>query len=341
MRRRFFAPVLLACSLIVSGVLATGLPAASAAGTASAAAFDPSQPHLQWGAYARPRGSENLQSALQKLETKAGRTVGASRVYKLWDGGVGTYEKWLVSTGREPLISVKPQNGNGSAISWNAIANAPTGSTLRNQINGWADKIKSLGGPVYFTFNHEPEAAASNKYGTSPDFIRAWRKIVDVFRQRGVTNAKFLWIMTGWAFNVNGGDKRAAAKWYPGDSYVDALGSDEYNEYTCRADHKASWRDLGAEIETFRQFGLQHPSEELWLPEFGSFEDSASPGRKAAWMNTVRTMFKSSKYAQFRGIVYFHAIRVGTPCVWWLDSSSSATSAWAAMGKDAFYTKRG
>ena len=341
MRRRFFAPVLLACSLVVSGVLAAGLPAASAATSTAAAAFDPAQPRLLWGAYARPRGSQNLQSALQGLESKAGRTVGASRVYKLWDGGVGSYEKWLVSTGRRPLISVKPQTGRGAAITWSSIANAPSGSALRNQIIGWADKIKSLGGPVYFTFNHEPEAAASNKYGTSPQFIAAWRTVVDVFRQRGVTNAKFLWIMTGWAYTVNSGDKRSAAKWYPGDSYVDAIGSDEYNEFTCRSDYKASWRDLSTEIEPFRQFGLQHPNEELWLPEFGSFEDKSSPGRKAAWMNTVRSTFKDPKYAQFRGIVYFDALREGTPCVWWLDSSSSATSAWAAMGRDAFYTKRG
>ncbi len=337
MRRFFSVPLFLAWSLLVTGALASGL-AASAAAPASAAAYA-STPNMIWGAFAKPRGSENLQSALEKIESQGGRKVSAARVYLHWDSGIGSYQKWLASTGRTPVISVNTIQGGGK-LSWRTVANASSTSTVGKQIAAWADKIKSLNAPVYFTFNHEPEAAASRSLGTSADFIAAWRKIVTVFKQRGVTNAKYLWIMTGWAYETVASDARYASKWYPGDAYVDAMGSDEYNDYTCRTDHKAPWRPLSQEIESFRKFGLTHPSKELWLPEFGSVEDKAVPGRKGQWMNEVRATFKDPKYSQFRGLIYFSALREGTPCSWWLDSSASSAANYGALGRDVFYTRK-
>ena len=67
---------------------------------------------------------------------------------------------------------------------------------------GWANRIKAYEVPVYFTFNHEPEAAASDAFGTDQEFIAAWRKIITLFRDQNVTNATYLWIMTGWSFVV-------------------------------------------------------------------------------------------------------------------------------------------
>jgi hypothetical protein len=312
------------------------LPAVTA--PATSAAFSTTSPRLVWGLYAKPRGSENLQTALEHTESKLGRKVGATRRYLSWDGSIGSYDRWLVSSGRLPLISVKSVRHNGTKVAWGSIADAKPGSALYSQMQKWADGVKSLKKPVYFTFNHEPEAAASNSFGTSAQYVSAWRKIVSVFRARGVTNAKFLWIMTGWSFDVGSGDRRQAAKWYPGDGYVDALGSDEYNAYTCRSDRKLTWQPLGQQVESFRLFGLEHPGKELWLPEFGSVEDTQQPGRKATWLREARSLFENPKYAQFKGLVYFNGTRPGTPCQWWLDSSSSAFSAYAAMGKDTFFS---
>lgn len=339
MPRPLHARLLAALTVLLSAVLVTG-QLTTGAQAATTTTMSPTAPRLLWGAFARPRGSENLRSALEHLETRAGRTVGATRVYLKWDSGIGSYEHWLVDTGRTPLISITSTRHGGTTIPWHSIASAGPTTTLGKEINAWADRIKSLKGPVYFTFNHEPEAAESRNRGTNADFIAAWRHIVTMFRNRGVTNAKYLWTMTGWSFGVNTGDRRSAAKWYPGDAYVDALGSDEYNVFNCRTDFKAPWRPLATQVEAFRRFGLTHPGKELWLPEFGSVEDRATPNRKAAWMNEIKTAFKDPKYSQFRGLVYFHAIREGTPCAWWVDSSSSAISAWGSMGRDSFFTRR-
>ena len=210
---------------------------------------------------------------------------------------------------------------------------------MQNQINGWADKIKAYGVPVYFTFNHEPEAAASNSFGTDAQYIAAWRHVVHTFRDRGVTNAKFMWIMTGFAFTLPSSDRRQAIKWFPGDDWIDAMGDDEYNDFTCRDDSKAPWKNLTAELEQFRLFGLQHPTKEMWVTEYGTVEDPAVAGRKAAWIDQARADFKNPKWSQFKGVLYFHAYRPGVGvCQWWLDSSTSSLSSFAAMGADPFYT---
>ncbi len=313
--------------------------AAQAAGV-QAAAVDPSQPTLIWGGTAKPRTGETNQTALQHLQTSAGRDMAATRVYLLWNAPFpDTYASWLKTTNTMPLISVFSKRTNGAIVPWRDVANAAPGSALQNEINGWADKIKAYGVPVYFTYNHEPEAAASTGFGTDADYIAAWRKVITTFRERGVTNAKFLWIMAGWSYQVPASDRRQAIKWYPGDSYVDALGSDEYNDFTCRTDSDAPWKSLASEIEPFRKFGLAHPTEEMWLPEYGSFEDPDVPGRKGAWVDDFAAAMKSDLYSQFRGILYFHAVRAATPCVWWIDSSASSLQAWKTMGQDVFYSR--
>jgi hypothetical protein len=305
------------------------------------AAPDPNQPTLIWGAFARPVSGQSSQQAVQSLETKVGRQLGAVRVFLLWDEAFPTsYHTWLRDTGRLPLISVKALRTNGQLVLWRDIVNAPAGSALHNQIVSWADKIKAFGVPVYFTFNHEPEAAASSNNGTDAEFIGAWRKVISIFRDRAVTNAKFLWIMTEYSFERPASDRRQAVKWFPGDAYVDALGADAYNDYTCRTESDSPWKTLAQDIEAFRLFGLNHPGKEMWLPEWASFEDPNNATRKAAWIDQVRALFKTDPYSQFKGILYFHSYRPGTPCLWWVDSSAASLNAFTAMGADVFYTRR-
>jgi hypothetical protein len=341
MRRR---PVLAVAVLAALALLAPMAPSQGASGVASAnlaaAAVDPTQPTLIWGSTARPRTGESNRQAVENLEAQAGRNVAATRVYLTWDAAFpDPYHTWLADSGRLPLISLYPKRANGTPVMWRDIAAAAPGSALYNQIVAWANRIKAYNVPVYFTFNHEPEAAASDAFGADFEYIAAWRKFITVFRAQGVTNAKYLWIMAGWSYQVPASDNRQAVKWYPGDDYVDALGTDEYNDFTCRTDSDAPWKSLASEIEPFRKFGLAHPTKEMWIPEYGSFEDSAVPGRKAQWFRDIQTTFKSDLYAQFRGILYFHSYRPGTPCLWWLDSSTSSVQAWADMGRDVFFTR--
>ncbi len=137
---------------------------------------------------------------------------------------------------------------------------------------------------------------------------------------------------------MNPADRRSAPKWYPGDAYVDGIAGDAYNWYTCRPGVPIPWWSLQQIVEPMRQFGAAHPAEELWLAEFASVEDPAQPDRKAQWIDAARQLFQSPGWEQFRGVLYFHnAHATGSPCQWWIDSSTAASAAFTAMGADPYY----
>jgi Glycosyl hydrolase family 26 len=309
-------------SLLVAGIAGTG-----------SAAIDPSQPTILWGAYAGT-GSD-LQKADQNLEALLGRPLAGVRVYDLWDQAFpSSYDLWLRNTGHAEFLSVKAKRLNGTILLWRDIADAAPGSALYNQIVGWANAVKSYGAHIYFTFNHEPEAAASDKNGTPQDFIDAWRKVITVFRAQGVTNATYVFIMTSYAFSVN--DGRNVNLWYPGDAYVDAIGSDAYNWYNCRTGVNNPWRSLATIATPQRDWGALHPDKPLMLTEFASTEDPNQPGRKAQWIADAEDLLKQPGWQQFTTALYYDNSQKAN-CNFWIDSSTSSTNAVSTMANDPFY----
>ncbi len=290
---------------------------------------------LEFGANATARSGETQQDAVLRLESTSGRHLDVVREFLNWDSPFpASFDTWLRDTDHTLILSVKSHRNNGT-IRWADIAAAQPGSTLYSQIEGWADKIKAYGVPIYFAFNHEPESSASSDMGTPANFIAAWRKIHDVFDAHDVTNAKFIWIMTAYSFSVGPQAGNYAPKYYPGDDYVDAMGIDAYNWYTCHSGSPNAWKSLEQVIKPFRDFGAAHPDKELWLTEWASTEDSARPTRKAQFIADAQALFKRPDYSQFQGISAFDK-RQGT-CAWVTDSSTSAQAAFAAMATDPFY----
>jgi len=266
-----------------------------------------------------------------------GRNFDSTRLFLKWDVSfAGGYRSWLISTGHELMISVRAQRMNGAQIKWADIANAQPGSPLYADIVRWADRMSGLGVPVWFTFNHEPEATVNLSNGTNTTYIAAWRRIVDIFRERGVDNVRFMWIMTSYAFTLPQSERRYAQKWWPGDAYVDGIASDTYNWYQCRPGINTAWRSVAQLIDPMRAFGLQHPSVPLYLTEWGSVEDPQSPGRKAQWIADAQALFKTPAFAQFAGVSYYNYTVKGQ-CVWDVRSSASSLDAFRAMGHDPYY----
>ena len=291
------------------------------------------------GAYPSPRGVETTQQAVERLERDLGSTLPVLRDYSSFGKRLDNpYHKWAIGGGRRLFLSFTAKRDNGTKVLWRDIANAPAGSPLHNELVAMADSAKALGSPLILAFHHEPESKANLNYGTSADFIAAWRKVVTVFRSRGVTNAKWVWTMTSWAYEVTTTDRRSAAKWYPGDAYVDYLGADPYNWNLCRGGTTEPWKPLAATIAPFLAFGDTHPTKKLALPEFGSDEGS-SPGAKAAWLGEVRNLMKQAPYAdRFAVISYFHNQHAGEiDCAWWLDSGPATMTAAKAWFADPFF----
>ena len=105
-------------------------------------------------------------------------------------------------TGPHDDLSVKSKRATAPSSGGPTSLAAQPGSALYNDIVRWADRIRDYGVPIYFTFNHEPESKRQLGNGEAPDFIAAWRKIHDIFAERGATNVKFMWIMTDYSFFV-------------------------------------------------------------------------------------------------------------------------------------------
>jgi hypothetical protein len=295
---------------------------------------------IAWGAHVEPHAGESMTEAVQRFEAAAGRKLDVVRVFKVWNEPLAdSFTTWLRDTDHRLVLSVYPQRSNGTRVLWSDIAAATPGTAIYDDIVEWADSVGAWGDPMTFTFNHEPETVGNIPFGSDADFIAAWRNVVDIFGARGVTNAEFLWIMTDYSFNLPATDRRAAARWYPGDAYVDAIGADAYNWFTCRPDDPTPWQPLEEVAEGLRQFGIQHPHADLWLPEFASVEDPSWPGRKARWMEEAQRLFQEPGWEQFTGALHFDRRHpaAGTMCDWEVDSSPSAFDAVHALGADPFF----
>ena len=280
------------------------------------------------------------QDGVDEIESQLGRKLDLVRVFERWeDSFPSNFHNEMIDEDRLMVVSVRPKRANGTLIPWRDIADAQPGSQLHDEMVSWADRVRDVAVPVWFTFHHEPESSSNSAHGSADDFIAAWQAVVDVFRDRGATNVSFAWIMTHWSFEAPVSDARHVTKWYPGDDYVDLIGSDAYNWDKCRDSSTDYWRTLEDTIEPQRQFGLDHPTKGLFLGEVASTElPSVWGDAKANWINEATELFKKPGWEQFVALSFFDVTDPNYPdCKWPIDSSPEALDALKAMANDAFY----
>jgi Glycosyl hydrolase family 26 len=220
-----------------------------------------------------------------------------------------------------------------SGQSYNAIAAARPGSTTYNNIARWADTIRSRGGTILVAFAHEPEASKHSQFGGASSFIAAYRHVVDVFRARGANNVQFVWQMTDYAFALSSSSSQQAIKWYPGDGYVDAIGPDAYNWYSCGPGH-GRWRDLSIPAAPALAFARAH-GKQMVLAEFGS---QAGPLR-AQWLNNAHQWMIANQ-SSIMAAFYFDrpATVANTGCVFPLSSNADVTALANIVDDTAHFT---
>lgn len=212
-----------------------------------------------------------------------------------------------------------------SGVSWKQVASAAPGSTIYNNIVRWAQTIRSRG-PVMMGYHHEPEQKQNLNTGSSSDFVAAWRKVVSIFNAQGATNVTWIWQMTDYAFDVNSSDRRYAAKWYPGNSYVDVVGVDSYEWGTCYG-RKGDWRNLSQIVQKGVAFAQAH-GKKVSIPELGAAPTSNRP----TWLQNAHQYLAANKNI-FQSVFYFQVAPRGGGCAWKLNTSGDY-SAYGAMGRD-------
>lgn len=244
------------------------------------------------------------------LDQSAGRKV-ARHVYGQLQAGV--------PTGEMITVTAKGQ-------SWNAVADASPGSELHQDMVRWADTLKSRSGKIQVAFDQEPELSTKISMGTAEDYKQAYRKVVDIFRERGATNVQWVLQLADWSYRTSAADRAYADRWYPGDSYVDIVGASVYNWHTCG---NATRKDVplaesGAGLVEFAKAHGKLAS----LPEFAA---SQAVQRDEwlrdgyAWMKTNKSVLSSVFYVN-----RMSANGKSDSCSWSL-SSATEEEAFAAI----------
>jgi hypothetical protein len=201
-------------------------------------------------------------------------------------------------------------------------------------IREFATAAKAWGHPFFLRFNWEMngnwfawmEGVNGNQTGEA---VTAWRHVHDIFTEVGATNASWVWCP-----NVDPGHIfRSLSSIYPGDKYVDWTGLDGYNHGT-NPSKPDRWRTFDQLYSsTYKEITETiAPSKPMIVGEVGSTEYG---GSKATW---IREMLETvpTNYPKIRGLLWFDKYEGGMD--WPIESSTSATSAFASGIQNPIYT---
>ncbi len=206
---------------------------------------------------------------------------------------------------------------------WATYASSKPGSKAYSDTVRWGNALKARGGTIWVAFSHEPESSAHAGMGGNTAFIAAYRHFVTIIRGTGARNVQFVWQMTSYAFQVKSGDRRYAPKWYPGASYVDLVGADPYNWYTCGGNRgRGQWTQLSTLTQPVLNWARAN-HKGLVLPEYGSQQGP----QRAQWLRNAGAWARANANT-VKGMFYFNVGPQGPSlgCHWVLSSSADLSA---------------
>lgn len=199
-------------------------------------------------------------------------------------------------------------------------------------IRRWALAVKAVGQPVLLRFANEMNGDwdpwSVYFYGFDHSlYIKAWRRIHDIFQEAGARNAMWVWnphdrSYPDFAWN----DPHL---YYPGDDYVDWVGLTGYNTGPRAGDPWRSFDEIYGDL--YREYRALYPHKPMLITEFASDEYG---GDKAAWIrDTARAL---QHYPAIKMAVWFDS-------PWWkwayqIDSSPAARKAFGEALRDPYFS---
>ena len=251
---------------------------------------------------------------LSRLGEQIGKTPNMVAYYVPW--GQALNQTWvlnLVNDGALPLLQFEPTTPSIASIA--AGASDSYATTL-------ARTVKALDVPIVLSFGHEMNGNWYNwgTKGTSPgDFVKAWRRIHDIFARVGATNV--IWL---WDVNVTYPVPDIALEpLYPGDAYVDWVGLTGYYNTT------AGGRDT---FDTLFEPTMDQVRAFTEKP-FLIAETGVSPGTDKP--HEISDLFAGVEdHADVLGFVWFNYDKTGAnETDWKIDSDPTSAVAFAALAK--------
>ncbi|CAL9455877.1 glycosyl hydrolase [Streptomyces sp. enrichment culture] len=300
--------LLITSAVVVGAVLAALLALRNASGPAGgtdAAAREECRPTelleppcgAWFGAFV-PHERHTLEQKVAAYEKRVGRRLDIVYTYHDMSLPEGTRregqllspEEQAVGEDRMLLLSWESKWWGGTKRqqpTWKQIAAGELDETV---IDVQARRIKDYGErtgkKVFLSFDLEMDTRTPEN-GTPEEYVAAHRHIHDRFRELGVDNVVWTWIITGYL-----GHADLFERMYPGDAYVDWIGYNQYNYYRC---HRTDWRSFARTQRATHAWVRANISagKPLMLSEFGSASDASRPERQAEWYAEVPEVLKS------------------------------------------------
>jgi hypothetical protein len=209
-------------------------------------------------------------------------------------------EDWIHSEGMLPCFTWNTFSSPASILS----------GADNGKIDGLADRFKSKPYRVMIRLMHEFDLGhvPYHPHGGAAQWVQSWRYQVDRIKARGATNIGFWWCPT----EQGGGAGRTLINaCYPGDEWVDWVGSDLYNnvggwssplhEGWAEFDELVNYNALGGPASLCSQYGPRKP---FVVGETGCRFDPASTGRKAQWFRNIDAVCRPHA-PHLRGVAFF------------------------------------
>jgi len=189
-------------------------------------------------------------------------------------------------------------------------------------IRSWARQVADVGYPVIIRLwaemngNWQPTSPGVNG-NTAPEFVLAWRHVVNLARESGANN-----ILWNWNPDKPFTGSTSLSSLWPGGSYVDWIGLDVYNSGSST---NGTWKSfssmMGPAVSAIRAVAGNKP---LMIPEIGC----GTNGDKAGWLHD---MYASLSSFGVKAVVYFdydmRTIEKSSGSDWRFSSPSSAMAA--------------
>ncbi len=306
-----------------------------------------SSPAIYWGANisARVYGLNSDppwdMQAVDIFESHTGKPISILHWGRRWQTANGAYYGFSAT-----LMEAVRQRGSYALLDWTSWAygqvaheDAPLFS-LANIISGthdtyirqWATDARNWGHPFFLRFDYEmngdwfPWSEVTN--GNSPgQYVQAWRHVHDIFTQAGATNVTWVWCP-----NIDLSDSIPLENLYPGSAYVDWTCIDGYN-WGPEPNHGGRWWNFHDIFKpTYDHILAIAPGKPMMIGETSSTELN---GSKADWITDALTVQMPLSFPKMKAFVWFNVNADNMD--WAIESSASATAAFAAGIASAYY----
>jgi cellulose synthase (UDP-forming) len=173
-----------------------------------------------------------------------------------WKDSHGLAQQILLaeSSNNTPLITLQP----GGEPDGNKLLSDIVACNYDQRLKDISRILAASHRPVYIRFAHEMELYQLYPWGNQDPslFIDAWRHVVTYTRENGAVNTKWVWAPAG---------NPGAEAYYPGDEYVDVIGTTLLYDRYWLGDHHPSFYELESGRAWLQKFG-----KPVWIVEFGA-----------------------------------------------------------------------